>query len=97
MNGAEIDFDVNAITQLSEGELETVSGGFKPMESMRFYSWICKTCQSQGDTYIAYDSAIKEAMVAHKASTGHGEFYGLSAFCGSTGGYNVNGIWNETV
>jgi bacteriocin-like protein len=97
INGTEIELNMNSMQQLSEEELQTISGGFQPMKSMRFYSWICKTCYAEGATFTAYDSAFREAMVAHKTATGHCEFIGLSAIYMDGGGYGINGYWTETV
>lgn len=100
INGTEIEFDMNSMKPLSEEELETASGGFQPLESMHFYSWVCNTCHEEGATFLACDSAFKESMKAHKSATGHGVFTAISAIgtiCNDRIGYGVNGIWTETV
>ncbi len=97
INGKDIELNMNSKAKLSDDDLETVSGGFQSIQSTLFYSWVCKTCYTEGANFTNRDSAYMESMKSHKAATGHAEFIGLCAHYREGVGFGVGGYWEETV
>lgn len=96
INGKEIEFDISSMKRLSDEDLETISGGLQPIKDVIFFSWFCKTCQAEGANFLSKDSS-SEDMKAHKAATGHSEFYGICASYVDGMGYMGKGMWTEIV